>query len=241
MARFAARIVLALVLAIFSFHALSPYPAQAQGYTVNAESDEDDASPSDGACLTTAGKCTQRAAIEESNRSVGVLDTITFAVPMTINVVGGALPEITDPVVIDAPVAVGGGPQVVLRGSSAGVSNGLVISAGGSTVRGLAIGGFGLSGVVLKTKGGNHIEGTYVGINQAGDAAAVVLCEGSRSTTIVGNLVGTDRTGTLALGNTYDGIVLAGHPQCTGAPSETTIGGGALGPCARLPSSPSAP
>ena len=64
-----------------------------------------------------------------------------------------------------------------------GIANGLHISAGGSTVRGLVINRFkGLNpglGIVLNQNGGNHIEG---------------------------NFIGTDPGGTLALGNEYVGI-----------------------------------
>ena len=51
--------------------------------------------------------------------------------------------------------------------AGAGVS-GLVISAGGSTVRGLVVNRFGQAGIVLQTGDGNLVAGNYVGIDATG-------------------------------------------------------------------------
>ena len=74
------------------------------------------------------------------------------------------------------------------------VKLGLSIGAGGSTVRGLVINRF-AAGILLSGGGGNHIEGNYIG---------------------------TDVTGTLALGNQYNGIAIE-------ASSNNTIGGTGAG------------
>lgn len=47
-------------------------------FTVNSTSDDVDANPGDGACATSAGLCTLRAAIMEANRSSGVGATIVL-------------------------------------------------------------------------------------------------------------------------------------------------------------------
>ena len=89
-----------------------------------------------------------------------------------------ALPTVTEAVVIDATTdadwaAAGGLPVVVLDGSAAAVSaDGLSITAGNSTVRGLVISNFGHFGIYLATGGGNTIEGNFIGTNAAGTAAA---------------------------------------------------------------------
>src|SRR5262249_34379635 len=88
-----------------------------------------------------------------------------------------ALPTISDPVVVDGTTQPGyaGSPLVELRGSSAGSgASGLVITAGGSTVKGLVINALSSgsgSGISLLTNGGNLIVGNYLGTNAAGSAA----------------------------------------------------------------------
>ena len=93
------------------------------------------------------GSGSLRDAIINANATPGT-DTITFNIPgpgvKTINLVI-SLPEITDRVIIDATTQPGyaGAPLIELNGSAVSSNaNGLVIKAGGSTVRGLAIGNF---------------------------------------------------------------------------------------------------
>lgn len=106
-----------------------------------------------------------------------------------------ALPVVTDPVIIDGYTQPGASRATeaaraeiaieldgrLLPGYGAG--NGLVISAGGTTVRGLAINRFADSGILVHTNGGTTIEGNYIG---------------------------TDPTGTLGLGNKTGVEVLSG-------------------------------
>jgi subtilisin family serine protease len=90
------------------------------------------------------------------------------------------LPQITDSVIIDGASQPGYSdrPMIELDGSNVLV-DGLYISAGNSTVRGLTINRFGVDGIRLINNGGNIIEG---------------------------NFIGTDVTGTQDLGNRYSGI-----------------------------------
>jgi CSLREA domain-containing protein len=53
--------------------------ATAAEYTVNSTGDQTDQAPGSNGCKTTVDTCTLRAAIEESNASPGVADTIEFA------------------------------------------------------------------------------------------------------------------------------------------------------------------
>ncbi len=95
-----------------------------------------------------------------------------------------ALPTVTDPVVLDGTTQQGfaNRPAIELSGQLAGGStDGLVITAGGSTVRGIAVNRFGGNGILLTGGGGNLIQGNYLG---------------------------TDVTGTVALGNALDGLHL---------------------------------
>ncbi len=145
-----------------------------------------------------SGAGSLRQAILDANASSG-LDTIAFDIAgagvHTIAPTSG-LPTITDPVVIDGYTQPGASPNtdaagfngtilIELSGGAAGQANGLDITAGGSTVRGLVINGFqGLTAAAgnalhFSSAGGNHVEG---------------------------NFIGTDPTGTLPLGNEDDAV-----------------------------------
>src|SRR5262249_7370543 len=87
-----------------------------------------------------------REAILAANAHPG-LDLIGFNIPGLNRTISplSALPDITDPVVIDATTQPGykGLPLVELEGSKAGIgANGLTITGGGSVVRGLVINRF---------------------------------------------------------------------------------------------------
>jgi CSLREA domain-containing protein len=81
--------------------------ADAAVFTVNSAADEADLSPGVAGCLTAAGKCTLRAAIEESNLASASVNEIGFDGSVfsgqaagTIDL-GGGLPAITEPVLIE--------------------------------------------------------------------------------------------------------------------------------------------
>ena len=146
-------------------------------------------------------------------------NTIAFNIPTGTTAVAtiaptSALPEITAPIIIDGytqpgahPNTLADGDNAVLRieldGTNAGfVEAGLVISAGGSMVRGLVINRFNpgnpihylrlvYGGIELKTLGDNVIEG---------------------------NFLGTDAGGSVAMGNSLGGLAIVGS-------SNNTIGG----------------
>jgi CSLREA domain-containing protein len=135
--------------------------------------------------------CSLREAIIAANATSGVTETISFDLPSghTISP-GSALPTITDAVIIDGTTEPDftGTPIVELDGTSAGSSNGLYISgvgAAGTTIRGLVINRFTLSGIRV---------------------------ESSSNVTIAGNYIGTDVAGVSDLGNTVEGVFLTGSP-----------------------------
>src|SRR5262249_38992206 len=103
-----------------------------------------------------------------------------------------ALSTVADPVIIDGYTQPGASPnnnpngfngtlQIELNGANAGGASGLRISAGNSTVRGLAVNGFILpsgstddtlgNGILLLGAGGNHIEGNFLGTDPTGTVA----------------------------------------------------------------------
>jgi CSLREA domain-containing protein len=162
-------------------------------FTVDSVLDTGDSSPGDGVCDDGGGNCTLRAAIEEANALAGA-DRIHFDIPgggPHTFVPGSPLPAITDPVTIDGTTEpdFAGTPIIELDGSSAGTDvNGLTINAGSSVVKGLVINRFTSHGILLQTNGGNILEGNYIG---------------------------TDITGTVALGNARNGVLILQVPNCT--------------------------
>ena len=123
------------------------------------------------------GNGSLRAAIINANATGGT-DTIVFNIPgpgvKTISVLN-ALPEITERVVIDATTQPGyaGTPLVELDGLAIGITTpGLVIKAGGSTVRGLAIGNFRFENAIsLNGSNNNIIQANYLGVAADGITA----------------------------------------------------------------------
>ena len=150
---------------------------------VNSTGDAGDAVPGDNLCQTaTPGICTLRAAIEEAN-AVNDVDTINFLIPgvgvQTISP-ASALPLISQPITINGYTQTGASENTLavgdnaviniqLNGSGAGVGvDGLSITAGGCTVKGLAIYLFGGDGIQLATAGGNTIAGNFIGTDATG-------------------------------------------------------------------------
>jgi hypothetical protein len=199
---------------------------------------------------SASGSGSLQQAILDANAASG-LDTITFQIPgagvHTITP-ANALPSITDPVVIDGTTQPGfaGTPLIEVNGASAGAtSDGLRLTAGNSTIRGLAINRFGGAGIHVQLPGGtNFIQGNFIGtdptgtLSQGNGSAAQsggVWIDGSSGNwiggpyatnrnlisgnigsgvyllncagnTVQGNLIGTRVSGTVALGNSNNGI-----------------------------------
>ncbi|HEY7950416.1 MAG TPA: CSLREA domain-containing protein [Solirubrobacterales bacterium] len=96
-----------LIVAMLVIALAVPGVANAAFFTVNSTADEADLSPGMAGCLTAAGKCTLRAAIEESNLASASVNEIVFddgvfsgQAAGTIDL-GGGLPTITEPVLIE--------------------------------------------------------------------------------------------------------------------------------------------
>lgn len=168
--------VLALVAA-----AVLAMPAGAAGatFTVDSVEDEADAGGINGICLSAALKCTLRAAIEESNASTSVKDTIAFAAAFngqladTIAVTLGEL-QITDEVTIDGDAA---GPCATAAGVSGpcvGVSGsvGLDVLSDDVEIKGLAVTGAGIGIAVLNESTGFTATNDWLGVKLDGTAGA---------------------------------------------------------------------
>ncbi len=167
-------------------------------HTVNSTGDGADADTTDGVCddgtVDGATNCTLRAAIQQTN--AGTSSAIKF------NISGGgvqtispasALPVITKPVFIDGysqPGASAGTVLIELDGTSAGSSvDGLELKADRNIVRGLAVNGFSQHGIVIQKR---------TGVAQLASSRHVLM----------GNLIGTDTTGSTDEGNGWSGVYL---------------------------------
>jgi titin len=187
-----------------------------------------------------SGAGSLRQAILSANATPGS-NTINFSIGSGGQAIfpTSQLPFLTNPVVLDATTQPGfsGTPLIDLSGLFAGPNaNGLVLSAGNSTVKGLTVSVFSGSGIVLFGSGGDVISGNYLGTSRAGDASSPngfagvsvvnaggnqisnnvisgnntfgVDLVGSAGNLIVGNLVGTNAADTAAVANAGVGVAL---------------------------------
>ena len=162
--------------------------------------------------VNDSGAGTLRQAITDANTNAGA-DTIAFNIAGTgVHTITptSALPTITGQVTIDGYTQTGASVNTLatgdnavltieLNGTGAGSANGLTLGAGsdGSTIRGLVINRFSLSGIQIN----------------------------STNNLIFGNFSGTDSTGTVDLGNTLDGITVSGNSNTIGgsAPADRNL------------------
>jgi CSLREA domain-containing protein len=139
----------ASVLLVVGCLLVMPAAALAATYTVDSTADEPDATPGTAGCLTAGLKCTLRAAIQESNFSIGVPDEIKFAAafdgqPADTIVPATALPAIKDPVSILGGDCFGeDGPHSPCAGveGPSGASALTVENANGVVIEGLSVTG----------------------------------------------------------------------------------------------------
>ncbi len=227
--------------------------------TVNSTGDAADATPGDDICSTGGTnsegdpECTLRAAIAEANASA-TIDTIEFNIPATETghsagiwtiTPSSALPAITAAVTIDgttqtgtvvntavSPADMNGSLAIQIDGTSAGNGkNGIKLDSGssGSTIRGLAITGFGgTNGVAIhignssdNVIAGNHIGIDAIGTGDAGNSHGIDLA-GTSLRNRVGGAPASDRN--LIGANSIDQIRISGT-----APNDTSIVGNDIG------------
>src|SRR5437660_2467358 len=165
-------------------------PTTAFTYVVDSTADDFDKTGGDFLCKTNAGTCTLRAAIQQANFNCGgrpgdaTTTTIDFAIgsgSQTITTGSFGLPGLGCPVVLDGTSQPGyaGTPIIELSGAATPPNNvggiGITTSCScPSLIRGLVINRFMGAGVLLGHGG---------------------------PFTVQNNFIGTDRTGTIALGN----------------------------------------
>lgn len=173
--------------------------AGAKCFLVNSTADRDDQDSGNGICDTSgplvAGEpeCTLRAAIQEANESEAK-DAIIFAIPGTgphTIMPGRALPALLEEVIIDGTTEPDfqGMPVIELAGNDAGNANGLTITAGDSTVKGLIINHFDGDGILIQDRGSNVVEGNIIGTNRS-SAANLGNVRGVHIVSAAGNRIG---------------------------------------------------
>ena len=167
--------------------------AQATILTVNSTADPGD-------CVCNVADCSLREAINAANAIEG-LNIIAFNIPgagpHTIQP-SSALPTITDPVIIDGYTQPGASPNINPVGQ--GLNTVLKIELDGS-IGGTNAAGFSLLGGSIMVRG-IAINRFEVGIKMGGQPG----------NSIEGNFIGTDVTGTIALGNRI-GIHISSGPN----------------------------
>jgi len=182
-----------------------------------------DSNPGDGICddsFPTTSECTLRAAIEEANALSGA-DRIEFSVAGEIapdSGLLGALPPITDGLLIDASTAPGWAPlepAVYLNGTAvrADASNfapGLAAFSGALEIYGLGIVGF--PGPLIEFSNGDdggRVDGCVLGLNADGNRVPHPKSLSSRGIQLNGNNAVIGRTGppggVTGLGNVISG------------------------------------
>jgi len=156
------------------------------------------------------GPGTLRQALLDANDAPGE-SRVEFRLPgsglQTLAVLS-ALPPVTSPVIIDGWTQDGfsGEPVIELDGSANGGTDGLVIAASDSTVRGLILHGF-ATGIRLDGTGGNTIQGNYIGLDATGTNAPGNSGDGLYVTSprnLIGGTVSALRN--LISGNTGNGV-----------------------------------
>lgn len=112
-----------------------------------------------------------RQAIIDANANPGA-DTINFAIGSGVQTItpDSPLPHIGGALTIDATTQGGyaGKPLIEINGASAGSTDGLKLSGGNNTVRGLVINRFSGTGLVIQSGDNNIIENCYIGTDTSG-------------------------------------------------------------------------
>jgi uncharacterized repeat protein (TIGR01451 family) len=185
----------------------------------------------------TGGSGSLDQAIRDANATAGAnVINISFSIPdsgVQSIAVTTPLPAITHPVSIDGTTEPGyaGSPLIELNGRNAGIdASGLTISAGNSTVKGLVINRFERFGVVLDTKGGDVIAGNYIGTDVSG-TSALGNQVGIWIYGVTGNTIGgaTVAARNVISGNTGFGVQIGDDASQAAATTGNTVQGNYLG------------
>jgi hypothetical protein len=148
-------------------------------FTVDSTGDQPDETIN-GTCKTAVNTCTLRAAIEESNASTAVNDTIEFnssfdgQLADTIAITLGEFPVITDQVTINGDKGVPCETEALVKGPCVGVSGsaGLDVQSSSVEIRGIAVSGAGIGINVINKSLGFTAKDDWLGVKLDGSAGA---------------------------------------------------------------------
>lgn len=211
-----------------------PFALQAATFSVDSTGDGPDANPGDGNCATASATCTLRAGIQEAN-ALGGGDVIDFTglgggqQTITVNASGnGALPNVTEQLVIDAGANWDGGygsygrPGIRLT-KTGSVNDGLHFTdaADNSRISGLTIDGFDRRGVYFAAEDsqiGLDCLGTpssqqrnvFINngvINPSYNTGGVFLDDADRNN-VAGNWISLDEDGASLAYNSISGLTI---------------------------------
>jgi hypothetical protein len=201
-----------------------------------------------GVCLP--GNCSLRQAINSANSNPVDANTINFNIPNTDPGFSGgvytispssALPAISASVTIDgtSQTTFGGntnaaGPEVEINGVAVTTPplafvDGLVLSGGDCTVKGLIISGFDIAGFpdrgILISSNNNVVQGNYIGTDPSGTSAVpngdgILINNSAANNTIGGTGAGQ---GNVISGNSFRGLVI------TNSATDTFVRGNFIG------------
>ena len=169
-----------------------------------------------------ANNCTLREAINAANFNEG-LDLVAFDIPSEgTNIIApdSALPAITDPIIVDGYTQPGANPNTLATGNNAsilveldgdscdGCGQALLISSGGSTIRGLAIHGNFNNGIEVNGSG-STIAGNFFGLRADGTAHGVLASGVYVNNTTDNTIGGTTPADRNVISANRDGIFIA--------------------------------
>src|SRR4051794_3852433 len=223
-----------LLVAVLAAFALAASPAAAVTFNVDSDADLHDATPGNGQCKTSAGNCTLRAALEETNSLMGpdevdvpagtyklsIAQNLSVTSNLTLTGTAGAHATTID--------LQGLGVSVALNGSGVFV-NGLAITSSGGVAAGLVVGGgeATLTGVYV-----HDITATTPGGNGAGIVVNGGLVQIFGSSIINNTAIGTSTSkggGLLVQGGTVTVVAstIAGNlAKATDVGGSQALGGG---------------
>jgi CSLREA domain-containing protein len=196
-----------------------PNVALAVTYTVDSTLDEADAAPGAGGCLTAGAKCTLRAAIEESNASTSVKDTIDFAAAFngqladTIAITLGGFPSIADEVTIDGDKGTPCTTAALLAGPCVGVSGsaGLDVNSDDVEIKGLAVVEAGTGVNVINGSSGFTATNNWIGVKLDGSPGANttgIFIDPDSNGASIGGMLPADRN--VIANNSNEGLDIEG-------------------------------
>lgn len=228
----------------------------ADTFVVNRTGNAGDANAGDGKCDvapgTSGNQCTLRAAIQEANSDPDQ-DVIAFKFSGTAVKkiqVPGALPQVTEPVVIDGFSVANTRQNSKIKGSNAKLRiqlkgpnkstfDGLDVAAP-STVKGLVISGF-RRGIIVEPGGeGSVFASNYIGVNPSGmgkarNLSAGIFVDCDSAVTIGGagkakrNIISGNKAHGIQLCERVAGTVIAGNIIGAGADNKKDLGNGGAG------------